>query len=65
MGYISKLPFLCRVANDEWYAWDGCGCIAGAMVEGYWHSHGYPNISDDDDTLIDINHHFMWTTDGG
>ncbi|MDD4924020.1 MAG: C39 family peptidase [Dehalococcoidales bacterium] len=50
---------------DPWDAWDGCSCIAGAMIHGYWDSHGYSNLPDGEDTLIDYNHHYMTTTYGG
>ena len=46
--------------DDPWDDWDGCGPIAGAMVLGYWDSHGYPNFySWDDEYLIDDCHYYM------
>jgi hypothetical protein len=50
---------------DPWDAWDGGSCIAGAMIHGYWDSHGYSNLPNGEDTLIDYNHHYMGTNDDG
>lgn len=52
--------------NDPWYPWDGCAPISGAMVLDYWRTHGYSNISSNDEALIDHCHHYMQTSsDGG
>jgi len=59
-------PSCAGTANDPWDYWDGCSPIAGAMVLGYWDTHGYPmGSSAYDDLLIDHAHYFMGTTDGG
>jgi hypothetical protein len=51
--------------DDPWDAWDGCSPIAGAMIHGYWDSHGYSSLPNGEDTLIDDNHHYMDTSDEG
>jgi hypothetical protein len=58
-------PSCSGTADDPWDAWDGCSPIAGAMIHGYWDSHGYPNLPNGEDTLIDDNHHYMDTSDEG
>ena len=45
--------------DDLWYAWDGCSCIAGAMILGY---HG---ASSSDDEVIDHLHYYMQTLENG
>ena len=52
-------------ANDPWDHWDGCACVAGAMVLGYWEGNGYSSLPSNDDTLVDYCHHYMGTTDSG
>jgi hypothetical protein len=68
-GGVAPYPQCAGIAADPWADWDGCSCIAGSMVHGYWGSHGYPNLPhaavDDDECLIDDNHHFMQTDYGG
>ncbi|MBN2074705.1 MAG: hypothetical protein JW762_04060 [Dehalococcoidales bacterium] len=53
--------------DDPWRDWDGCAPIAGAMVLGYWSTHGYPNIpspylGETEDILIDHCHKYMDTS---
>ncbi len=44
--------------------WDGCSPISGAMVLGYWDSHGYPNFPSEI-PLIDELHVAMGTDSNG
>ncbi len=50
---------------DYWDYWDGCAPIVGAMVLGYWDGHGYSNIANTDESVIDECHVQMNTTDEG
>jgi len=52
-------PACAGEAADEWNNWDGCSCIAGAMLVAY----DQYGISEDDETLIDDCHEFMDTDD--
>jgi len=54
-------PDCAGTADDPWDPWDGCSCIAGAMVIGY----DYYGINEDDETLIDDCHEKMETEDVG
>lgn len=63
-GAISY-PNCVGAAIDPWDAWDGCSAISGAMIHGYWDSHGYSDLPTGGDTLIDHNHHYMGTDDEG
>jgi hypothetical protein len=54
-------PALLGPNVDPWDAWDGCSCIAAAMIHGYWYNQGYTNLPNDEDTLIDRNHIDMGT----
>jgi Peptidase_C39 like family len=56
-----QYPACVGIARDPWEEGDGCAPISGAMVLGYWRTHGYPNISPDDETLIDHGHAKMNT----
>lgn len=64
-GGAISFPVCAGPTIDPWYAWDGCSPIAGAMIHGYWDSHGYPNLPDGEDTLIDYNHYYMGTSIAG
>ncbi len=59
-GAISY-PSCVGATIDPWSAWDGCSAISGAMIHGYWDSHGYSNLPTGEDALIDHNHHYMST----
>lgn len=62
----TSYPACVGPADDYWANWDGCAPISGAMVFGYWDSHGYSNFpANDDDELIDQCHHFMQTDYAG
>jgi hypothetical protein len=65
-GGSTPYPACSGSADDPWENWDGCTAIAGAMVLGYWASHGYSDINiDDDEYLIDDCHYYMDTHDDG
>lgn len=58
-------PTCAGVAADPWDQWDGCSAISGAMVLGYWDTHGYSMGVGGEDLLIDHAHHYMGTDDDG
>jgi hypothetical protein len=61
----ASFPSCAGSGNDPWSPWDGCSTIAGAMVHGYWDSHGYSGLPSNEDELIDWNHYCMLTTSSG
>jgi len=60
-GGADDYPDCAGTADDPWDDWDGCSCIAGAMIVGY----DYYGVSEDDETLIDDCHNYMNTNDEG
>lgn len=61
----ASYPSCAGAGDDPWDAWDGCSCIAGAMVHGYWGNNDYSSLTIGEDALIDENHHYMGTDDEG
>lgn len=69
-GGFTMWPYCEGMIQDSWGNWDGCSTIAGAMIHGFWGTHGYPGLYPGpptwtDEILIDDNHHFMGTNNDG